>query len=556
MRLVAVDTETHLITPGNLTPRMVCLSWFDGDAGAVVDRAGGVAFFRTLLADATTTIGGANIAFDLGVLINEEPDLRAPIIDALSAGRFVDTHILEALHDIGRGRLNPKGYSLAGLEWTYFRRDRTAEKGPDAWRMRYSELDGIPLGDWPAEAAAYPLADARGTWDVLKHQLEAKGRHNLGRSPEETRAAFALHMMSVRGMKTDPVMVQQVASEIRTDVTIGMAEYQTHGLIYSVNHPHLGTVTQHTDTAEVRALVKAAYGPRYPRTPTGRPSISRDTLENSGNPLLEGFAALGKNLKLLHAFVPVLERGAEAAVQPRYNILVASGRTSCRKPNLQQLPRKGPVRECFVPRPGFLFCSVDYGGVELCTRAQVELDWFGHSALADALNAGEDPHWSLAAQILGLGYEAAKLDPRGPAVRQMVKGVNYGVPGMMGAAKLVLTARKEDVRFCELSGLAPDCAREPRTTRAPFGDKTIPPTCITCLKVATALKKATFKRWKELRPYLEKCKALAKEGKLEQLGMLRKRGAGSGSVQRFLSAAGSGRSQARLVGDRTAAKAR
>ena len=37
-------------------------------------------------------------------------------------------------------------------------------------------------------------------------------------------------------------------------------------------------------------------------------------------------------------------------INPEFGSIKVTQRTSCRRPNLQQLPRKGGIRECFVPR--------------------------------------------------------------------------------------------------------------------------------------------------------------------------------------------------------------
>ncbi|NDJ15658.1 MAG: hypothetical protein EBY17_31550 [Acidobacteriia bacterium] len=112
--------------------------------------------------------------------------------------------------------------------------------------------------------------------------------------------------------------------------------------------------------------------------------------------------------KLLKTFIPVLLQGTQVPINPRWNVLVATGRTSCSKPNLQQLPRKGGVRECFIPRYGYHFIGADYSFVELCTLAEVCYALFKYSKLGDAINAGLDPHLDFAAALMGIPYEEAE----------------------------------------------------------------------------------------------------------------------------------------------------
>jgi DNA polymerase-1 len=58
-------------------------------------------------------------------------------------------------------------YSLALLVLRYFGIDISEDKkNPRAWRLRYGELEGAPISEWPADAVAYPKRDARFTVDV------------------------------------------------------------------------------------------------------------------------------------------------------------------------------------------------------------------------------------------------------------------------------------------------------------------------------------------------------------------------------------------------------
>jgi len=57
------------------------------------------------------------------------------------------------------------------------------------------------------------------------------------------------------------------------------------------------------------------------------------------------------------------------------------------------------VRPCTIPRDGMIIVSTDYNGMELGTLAQKCVSLFGHSVMADNINAGIDNHAYLAAQI-------------------------------------------------------------------------------------------------------------------------------------------------------------
>lgn len=154
----------------------------------------------------------------------------------------------------------------------------------------------------------------------------------------------------------------------------------------------------------------------------------------------------------------------------------------------------------------WVYCSVDYGTLELCTLAQVNLWRQGFSRMAEAINADQDLHSRLGARIGGVPYDefvkrVKAKDPWATNLRQLAKPINFGLPGGMGAAKLVLTARKDDVRFCELSGVSTDCNSNEKITR--WADRPIPPTCAACLDLAVKYKKLWLAEWEEMDAYLK-----------------------------------------------------
>lgn len=267
---IAFDLETDAFEPGLIAPKIVCGSWSDGERTEILLRDDAIAFFCSHLGN--TPIVGANIFYDLVCIAAERPALLPEIFKAIEAGMILDILLMEALHDVARGLLytSPTGapfsqYSLAILEARYLGIDRTEEKeSPDAWRLRYGELDGVPLAEWPAEAVAYPKRDAHGTWRVAAIQLAepvepteeeltvkanairdsdfqnhltwatpgerfteqdwrqmahvnltANTRNNLHCLGSEMRAGLVLALACTWGMRTDPVLVPAVVKEVK-----------------------------------------------------------------------------------------------------------------------------------------------------------------------------------------------------------------------------------------------------------------------------------------------------------------------------------------------------
>lgn len=157
-----------------------------------------------------------------------------------------------------------------------------------------------------------------------------------------------------------------------------------------------------------------------------------------------------RSMTLLNNYVPKLEWGVDKPICAKYNVLVESGRTSCGEPNMQNPPKYGGVRECFIPRKNYLFASADYDTIELRALAQCCLEIVGFSHMAVAFKQGADPHLNLAAELMGIDpAEAAKLRAQGndqvEHMRQLAKVANFGFPGGLAADSFVEYAKGYDL---------------------------------------------------------------------------------------------------------------
>jgi DNA polymerase-1 len=462
--MIAIDLETHLIKPGELQPKPVIASVAAPQGTGLHMPADLAARLPELLKE--DCIVGANWAFDAGVLAKHY-DLTSLIFQAYADGRFADVQIRQKLVDISQGchnrarRDGTSGYSLADLELHHLGRSRhDAKDDPDSWRYRYSELEGVPLDKWPEAARQYALEDAEGTLRVYEKQGAG-----LPSEAEQTRQAWALHLMSCRGLVTDPAAVAALETRLKFSRAANHGALQATGFLkpvaltaqerregreaefYTPGKKGPKAMRWGKDMAAIRLAVEKAFlfrGIDPPLTETGLISTDVDALERSQNPELAVLAGVSETEKLLNTYIPMLQKGALVPIQPRFNILVNNGRTSSQGPNIQNLPRAPGVRECFVPRPGYYFSSVDLDGGELRSLAQVQLWLFGRSKLAREIKAGVDPLLSFAAKLLGIGYEEAKRrksEPKVKETRQFAKIPMYGAPGGLGVDSLVDYAR-------------------------------------------------------------------------------------------------------------------
>lgn len=428
MNPIAFDTETALIRTGLLAPPLVCLSYADGTGAGLVHHSEARDLVVAML-ESDRVLVGHNVAFDFSVLVAKWPDLMPAVFAKYERGQVTDTLLRQKLIDIAGPTRYPRRYSLAECVLRWF--GRVMEK--DEWRLRYAEFHDIPLHEWPEGARRYAIGDAVATLDVWTAQEKAQDLH-LADQYRQARAAWWLHLMSSWGLRTDPSAVETLARAFQADYDAIESGLVSAGLVRSNG-------TRNTKAAAARMVEVCADKFKLKVTGTGKPQLDRDTCESVGDPVLADYAKLSGLKKKIGTDIPLLRRGL---IQARYNSLLETGRTSS-SPNVQNLPRKGGQRECFVSRDGKVFAAADYSGFELCTVSQVIITTLGiESKLAQALNRGFDPHLEMARRIVGCTYDDAKARIRDDDVdtaRQVGKVCNFGFPGGLGPGGLVRYAR-------------------------------------------------------------------------------------------------------------------
>lgn len=439
--IFVIDTETYLIDKGSLAPKLVSLCYQRLDKNDIDGKVRLIPNSNprqmekacTQILSGKYRVAGHNVAYDLAVIGQTYPSLLPYIFELYERGMIIDTLICNKLAYISKGwlRNDPTGrkpkFSLSALAKRHLSIDMEGKSGEDIWRLRYAELDGVPLSEWPQEAQVYARDDVRITGRLVRFHLPGWSR--LPTIELQHYAAWALHLMSCWGIRTDPARVQELEEKLLAQ----KAEYDEVLIQKGVVRKGKGSKNM-TVVKELVARAYAVDGRVPPKTDKGAVKTDRRTLEESHDALLIMLAESGKTAKLINTFLPVLNQGADGPIHPRYNVLVDSGRTSSSSPNVQQLPRKGGVRECFVPREGWVYVAADYHVAELCSLAQVIVTQFGYSKMADALNAGKDLHIATAATVLNITYGDAldkyrKGDTKVKDARQTAKILNFGLPG-------------------------------------------------------------------------------------------------------------------------------
>lgn len=440
---VALDTETDLIAPGLLAPPLVCVSVCDSDFDPVlVDHMSAEDLVHELYSN--HTLVGANIAYDSGVIVTEYPRMMPVVLQAYREGRVLDVQLAEQLHDISLGTLGgytshrgvyvKLGYSLAAL---HERHGLGALSKADTYRLRYGELRFTPVDEYPTEAKKYAKDDAVATLKVHFSQQTAFCS-KLEDLPRQTRSAFALHLMSMRGIVTDKRACQEYLEEVRAEIDQARELLTKHGLVRPDGRRNIKAAQKFMlDVCE-------ASGAKVKLTDAKQVSLDAEACRDVNNPVLNAYALFTSAKTTLQR---TEELQSEHPQQTRFTVLVNNGRTASSKPsspligqNFQNLPRGGKMRQVFCARPGFLLCSVDFNAAEIATFAQCELWITGKSVMAEAVNEGKDLHCMVAAQALGCSYEEALANKRVgkyKVARDRAKVVNFGGLGGLGAETLM-----------------------------------------------------------------------------------------------------------------------
>lgn len=456
--IISFDSETELIRPGHCAPPLVCITWCeDHGAPQIIDWHDALDWTREVLASGAT-LAGHNVAYDMGVLaahaLSQQCDLNSEIFRAYSENRVTDTMLRQKLVDIGKGKYRGFYRGEAWIQTDYDlgavsrRHGGNADKN-DPWRLHYGLLRDVPLAEWAhkgmpepgsvitlhgPDAIRYALSDAAATRDAYYGQEERYAPEYLVDQFAQARKAWGLHLISSWGLRTSlrgVLSLESGARERLEELEIWLKE---EGLVRANG-------VRDTKAAQARMQLACAE-PRM--TKAGAICLDSDACNESGDPLLEAYAELSSLKKVLSNDVAALQRGILTPIHTRFD-MAETGRVTSSKPNVQNPRRLAGVRECYVPRPGRIFASADYSGLELRTFAQACITLVGHSEMAKVLNAGRDVHLAMAASILGISYEQASAEKKTPRVdnaRQTSKVANFGFPGGLGAESLTLFARK------------------------------------------------------------------------------------------------------------------
>lgn len=512
MRTIAFDTETYPFyktgkATKDIVPRLVCMSWSDGTTTELLERAKAVPLFVSWLRDPDgVVLVGLNLAFDLAVMIraiNEEyPQDSEELGRIIFAVKKWDIGIETKLLDISLGGMYLRGrYNLAALTNRWLGEELGGKKreglGPDVWRNRYNELEGMDAKDYPTAAYHYALRDADVTWRIFA-KLQTVPNPNRGGTAIRSQYAFDMHLMSAWGLMVDEPWIHAIKAHYETEAARYRQVLETAEVVMPDGTTQAFIQNGTMKRVVIQEVVRRAWasvGEPPQLTPSG--GIQTDAkvikdLESKGvdEPLFQAYTRHNRAVKFLSTYVEPLLDAGPGPICTRYDETKDSGRSSASGPNVQNFPSRknkqdktalktwemiqeqeadveegeaierllagfvtGPdLRGAFIPRPGCVFVAADYTAIEMAGLAQVCRNLTGEmGTLALAINERLDLHLYVAAKLLGISYQECRerYDAKDTEVadwRQISKIANYGFAGGASARTFIEYAAGFDMK--------------------------------------------------------------------------------------------------------------
>lgn len=345
---------------------------------------------------------------------------HAGLIDADDAwARMYDTVVPAKLADPDSTGSDP---GLKKLATAVLGNQATADRADEARSALFK------AGKWLTETKVTTALERSG-WAQVSHECEVMVRYDasdvLDTGALATRLPWPAPEILERERTAQRMTARVAHSGLRIDsdqVERLMDEHVPIREQFAEQVRAFGIENPGSDQQVGAALI--ALGAPLPRTPTGKPSVAKGVIE----PFADVAGPIGdlvtKVLEYRHhdtAITMFLEpyqrlvRHGDGRARPTvYTLGADTGRMSCVRPNLQQVPREGGFRACLTADPGELLISADFSGVEFRVAAALSQD----ENLIRMLAEGVDLHAESAAQVFG--PQATKAN------RYTVKRGNFG----------------------------------------------------------------------------------------------------------------------------------
>ena len=372
-----------------------------------------------LFSNPKITIIMHNAKFDLKVLASNGFFAASKL--KLSALKLCDTMIMAWL-------LNPERQGKNGYALEYLGETMLGLKG-----IEFSDIveKGQTFADVPLDTAyKYAAEDADFTlqlYNKLDKKIKAGQTDTFTKLLElEMQVLPILTQMELYGIHLEPSKLNTYNEELtRSIALVEQNIYKEVGHQFNIASPkQLQTVLFEERGLKTSKKTKTGYS-------TDTSVLEELSLEDEVPRMILEYRELAK---LQSTYVETLPKMADESGRIHTDFVqtgTATGRLSCREPNLQNIPVRNEagrrIRSAFTAPKGKVLISADYAQIELVVLAHLS----GDENMRQAFINGTDVHKATAALIYGVMPEQVS-----PEMRRTAKTINFGVIYGMSAFRL------------------------------------------------------------------------------------------------------------------------
>ena len=277
------------------------------------------------------------------------------------------------------------------------------------------------------QMVAYNLQDCRATWNLYYAQ-EQKLRPVYDAYMLDVRLTPLIMEMKKRGVLVDRKALAKLTDTVQNDLDDKLRQLED---MYGITQDMLGSSTK----LGKRLNEMGIHSPVM--TKAGKESFSADAKARMMHyPMMPLIVEAQGYQKLLSTYLhggmrdSILSTGrihCTFSPNKREDSGTVTGRFSCGKPNLQQIPVRDKsvghsygqaMRALFLPEEGCMMSALDY--------SQIEYLLLGHFAI------GQQAEWFREQAKAGVDFHTVAMQATGIPSRQVVKTFNYGVIYGMG----------------------------------------------------------------------------------------------------------------------------
>ena len=348
---------------------------------------------------------GHNLKYDIKVLHKYDIEVSKPIFDTMLAHYLIQTDMRHNMDILAETYLQYKTVSITDL---------IGKKGRDQESMRNIELE---------KQKEYAVEDADVTFqlkEIFQKKLNESNALRLFKEVE-TPLIYVLSDMERNGIRIDENALNNLSIKLsKYLLQLEQSIYKHAGITFNIASPkQLGPIL----------FEKLKLDDKPKKTKTGQYSTSENILRRlkKKHPIIEDLLNFRQIQKLKSTYTDALPKEQNKNTGRVHTIfsqtVVATGRLSSNKPNLQNIPIRTQlgqeIRKAFIPNDeNFVLLSADYSQIELRLIAAMSRD----ETMIESFKNGEDIHSATASKIFNVPIDKISREHRSQA-----KTVNFGI---------------------------------------------------------------------------------------------------------------------------------